>query len=70
MVCICSFESADLVDTIAYMHRSTDTQTFSSFAALNRADLTHEPEEKRSPWICKFVIVGVVLVAALRLIVG
>jgi hypothetical protein len=52
------------------MNRSTDTQTFSSFVALNRADLTHEPGQTGKPRIAKFVVAGVILVVALRLIVA
>ncbi len=47
--------------------RVTDTQTFSSFAALNRADLTHEPAEKVSPALVRFVIAGVVLALVISL---
>ena len=70
-VCIYSFGASVHWITISYMSNpSTDTQTFSTFAALNRADLTHEPRDTGKPWIGKFVIAGVILVVVLGLVVG
>ena len=67
-VCIFSLGVGAKLHTIAYMQRpSTDTQSFSSFASLNRADLTHEPEDRSFPRerMTKFVLAGVIAVVAI-----
>ena len=59
--------------TIVYMHGpSTDTQSFSSFASLNRADQTHPPRESSvsRERITGFVIAGIVVVLAICLAAG
>ena len=50
------------VNTIAYM--PTDPQTFSAYASLNRADLTHEPKGRSLRWSLIAKIAAVVAVAA------
>ncbi|WP_177142575.1 hypothetical protein [Variovorax sp. YR216] len=49
--------------------RSTDTQSFSGFVALNRADLTHEPVRRGWPSVAKIVIAAVVLAVAVFLLI-
>ena len=47
----CILLSKDTGNTIAFMaNRTTDTESFSSFASLHRADLTHEPEAHGTRW--------------------
>lgn len=50
----------------------TDTQSFSSFASLNRADQTHEPKHQffARERITGWAIAGVIAVLAICLIVG
>ncbi|MEJ8811078.1 hypothetical protein WKW77_08355 [Variovorax ureilyticus] len=48
---------------------STDTQSFSGFVALNRADRTHEPVKRGVPSIAKFVMAGVVLAVTVFLFI-
>ncbi|MBB3179157.1 hypothetical protein [Variovorax sp. Sphag1AA] len=50
-------------------HRSTDTQTFSSFVALNRADRTHEPVKRGFPSVARFVFAGVALAVTVCLFI-
>lgn len=60
-----------MMNTIVYMQPpSTDPQSFSSFAPLNRADMTHEPKKRPPPRdrMTKFVMAG--LIAVLAICVG
>ncbi|MBO9649300.1 MAG: hypothetical protein J7605_12370 [Variovorax sp.] len=50
-------------------HRSTDTQTFSSFVALNRPDRTHEPAKRGLPSVAKFVLAGIAVVVTVCLFI-
>lgn len=61
------------MDTIYDMPSpSTDTQSFSSFASLNRADQTHQPEQLSSSRerMTGFVIAGIIVVLAICLAIG
>lgn len=72
-MCIFSLDSGGILDTITYMkHHSTDAQSFSSFASLNRADMTHEPKDRPPPRerMTKFVIAGLIAVVAICVFFG
>lgn len=48
---------------------TTDNQSFSGFAALNRADRTHEPVKRGVPSMAKFVMAAVILAVAVFLFI-
>jgi hypothetical protein len=49
--------------------RSTDTQTFSSFVALNRADRTHDPVRRGPHSLLGFAIAGIMIAVAIGLLI-
>lgn len=62
-----------MIDTISCMPSpSTDIQSVSSFASLNRADQTHQRKELSlaRERMAGFVIAGLIAVLAISLVVG
>ena len=69
-MCAFSLDESHLPRHNAHMaDPSTDTQSFSGFVALNRADRTHEPVKRGVPSIAKFVMAGVVLAVTVFLFI-
>jgi hypothetical protein len=74
-VCDCSLGRSKTAKHNAFMaKRSTDIQSFSGFAGLHRADLTHEPRKPQEPqgvpWgrIALVAVAGVIAAVVLRVL--